>query len=159
RVLRREAAPRPARARGGRARGTRYHLPRRTRLRPLRHCCTASPAGVRGPVFVWLYAAAGSAGRRCDRLQIQPGGVRPYCRCGGSPMLQRVLFSGLILAGAFTVAQADVYRWVDEKGEAHYSDQWMPGAVVVKTSKAHPAAFDSSDQKSLAAASAHTSDK
>lgn len=74
-------------------------------------------------------------------------------------MLQRLLFSALILAGAFTVAQADVYRWVDEKGEAHYSDQWMPGAVVVKTNRSHPAGLDSSDQKSLAAANSVTSEK
>jgi len=75
-------------------------------------------------------------------------------------MLQRLLFSGLILAGAFTAAQADVYRWVDEKGESHYSDQWTPGAVVVKTSKAHPVGMDSSDQKTtLTAANARTSEK
>jgi hypothetical protein len=74
-------------------------------------------------------------------------------------MLQRLLFTGLILAGAFTVAQADVYRWVDEKGEAHYSDQWQPGAVVVKTTKAHPGGFDSSDQKSLTASNTRVSEK
>jgi hypothetical protein len=78
-------------------------------------------------------------------------------------MLQRVSLCALILAGAFTVAQADVYRWVDEKGEPHYSDQWMPGATVVKTSKAHPAGYDSgtrtSDQKSLTAANTQTSEK
>jgi hypothetical protein len=71
--------------------------------------------------------------------------------------------SALILAGAFTVAQADVYRWVDEKGEPHYSDQWMPGAVVVKTTKAHPVGYDSgartSDQKALTAANTATSEK
>lgn len=78
-------------------------------------------------------------------------------------MLQRVSLTALILAGAFTVAQADVYRWVDDKGEPHYSDQWMPGAVVVKTTKAHPAGYDSgaraSDQKGLTAANAATSEK
>jgi hypothetical protein len=78
-------------------------------------------------------------------------------------MLQRLSFGVLILAGAFTVAQADVYRWVDDKGEPHYSDQWMPGAVVVKTTKAHPPGFDSGqrapEQKGLTAANARTSEK
>ena len=74
-------------------------------------------------------------------------------------MLQRLLFSGLILASALTAAQADVYRWVDEKGESHYSDQWTPGAVVVKTTKAHPGALDNSEPKTLTAANARTSEK
>jgi len=74
-------------------------------------------------------------------------------------MLQRLLFSGLILAGALTAAQADVYRWVDEKGESHYSDQWTPGAVVVKTNKVHPGSNDNSEQKTMTAANARTSEK
>jgi hypothetical protein len=53
-------------------------------------------------------------------------------------MLRLVCFGSLILAGALSVAQADVYRWVDEHGEPHYSDQWVPGSQVIKTSKAHP---------------------
>jgi hypothetical protein len=53
-------------------------------------------------------------------------------------MLRLVSFVSLILAGALSVAQADVYRWVDEHGEPHYSDQWVPGSQVIKTSKAHP---------------------
>jgi hypothetical protein len=53
-------------------------------------------------------------------------------------MLRRLSISTLIIAGAFTLAQADVYRWVDDKGQPHYSDQWMPGSEVIKTSKAHP---------------------
>lgn len=44
----------------------------------------------------------------------------------------------LLLAGTAAVAQADVYRWVDEHGQPHFSDQWVPGSVVVKTAKAHP---------------------
>jgi hypothetical protein len=64
-----------------------------------------------------------------------------------------VSVSALIIAGAFTLARADVYRWVDDKGQPHYSDQWMPGSEVIKTSKAHPAGSDSSaraaDQKTL----------
>jgi hypothetical protein len=53
-------------------------------------------------------------------------------------MLRRLSIATVILVGAFTIARADVYRWVDEHGEAHYSDQWIPGAEVIKTNKAHP---------------------
>jgi len=53
-------------------------------------------------------------------------------------MLRRLSIAAVVLAGAFTIARADVYRWVDERGEAHYSDQWIPGAEVIKTNKAHP---------------------
>jgi Domain of unknown function (DUF4124) len=53
-------------------------------------------------------------------------------------MLRFVSFGALILVGALSVAQADVYRWVDEHGEPHYSDQWVPGSQVIKTSKSHP---------------------
>jgi hypothetical protein len=50
----------------------------------------------------------------------------------------RLLPIALLLAGTAAVAQADVYRWVDEHGEPHYSDQWVPGSEVIKTAKAHP---------------------
>jgi Domain of unknown function (DUF4124) len=62
----------------------------------------------------------------------------------------------LILAGALNVARADVYRWVDDQGVTHYSDQWVPGSVLIKTVKPHPVNFDSSarasEQKSVTAA-------
>lgn len=38
---------------------------------------------------------------------------------------------GVLLAGAFSVAHADVYRWVDKHGVVHFSDQWVPGATRV----------------------------
>jgi hypothetical protein len=70
-------------------------------------------------------------------------------------MLRRLLVSALIITGAFTLARADVYRWVDDKGQPHYSDQWMPGSEVIKTSKSHPPGTDTNargaDQKSLTA--------
>jgi hypothetical protein len=70
-------------------------------------------------------------------------------------MLRRLSLSALIITGAFTLARADVYRWVDDHGQPHYSDQWMPGSEVIKTSKAHPAGWDSksraADQKNLTA--------
>jgi hypothetical protein len=53
-------------------------------------------------------------------------------------MLRLVSFVALVLAGALTAAHADVYRWVDEHGEPHYSDQWVPGSQVIKTGKSHP---------------------
>ena len=71
-------------------------------------------------------------------------------------MLRRVSITALILAGALTIARADVYRWVDEQGQPHYSDQWVPGSEIIKTVKAHPptagATARTTDQKSLTAA-------
>lgn len=58
-------------------------------------------------------------------------------------MLRRISVTALVLAGALTIAQADVYRWVDEKGQPHYSDQWVPGSEVVKTSGKHASSFES----------------
>jgi hypothetical protein len=40
-----------------------------------------------------------------------------------------------IVAGA--AAQADVYKTVDAQGQAHYSDQWSPGAEVIKGDRSH----------------------
>ena len=48
-------------------------------------------------------------------------------------MLRLVPITILILAGAAGLARADVFRWVDDQGVVHYSDEWMPGSVVVKT--------------------------
>ncbi|MGB6605150.1 MAG: DUF4124 domain-containing protein [Steroidobacteraceae bacterium] len=48
-------------------------------------------------------------------------------------MSRLVPITALILAGALSVAHADVYRWVDAQGVPHYSDEWVPGSVVVKT--------------------------
>lgn len=54
-------------------------------------------------------------------------------------MSRLVPLTALMFAGALTVAHADVYRWVDAQGVPHYSDEWVPGSVVVKTtSKARP---------------------
>ena len=60
--------------------------------------------------------------------------------------------TALILTGAFTLARADVYRWVDEHGVQHYSDQWVPGSEVIKTSKSRPAEGTvRAEQKNVAA--------
>jgi len=65
--------------------------------------------------------------------------------------------TALILAGALTVARADVYRWIDDHGVPHYSDEWVPGSVVVKTVKPHPSSFTSTahtaEHRSLASSS------
>jgi len=53
-------------------------------------------------------------------------------------MLRLVSITALVLAGACTLARADVFRWVDSDGVVHYSDEWVPGSVVVKTVKPHP---------------------
>ena len=53
-------------------------------------------------------------------------------------MLRPLIFSALIAAGLCGVAHADVYRWVDDQGEAHYSDRWVPGSELIKSDKPHP---------------------
>jgi hypothetical protein len=45
----------------------------------------------------------------------------------------------ILVAGICGVARADVYRWVDEHGEAHYTDRWVPGSELIKSSRPHPA--------------------
>lgn len=42
------------------------------------------------------------------------------------------------LVGAAGIVRADViYQWTDEHGEVHYTDQWVPGAKLVRTTTAH----------------------
>jgi len=48
-------------------------------------------------------------------------------------MLRLVAITALVLTGASTLARADVFRWVDEQGVIHYSDEWVPGSVVIRT--------------------------
>lgn len=72
-------------------------------------------------------------------------------------MLRPVIVTALIAAGICGVAHADVYRWVDEKGEPHYSDRWVPGSELIKSDKPHPQTPNSapSAPSAAAAASAH----
>jgi len=58
-------------------------------------------------------------------------------------MLRNTIVSALIAASICSVAHADVYRWVDEKGEPHYSDRWVPGSELIKSDKPHPQNPDS----------------
>ncbi len=53
-------------------------------------------------------------------------------------MLRTVAISSLLLVGAISMAEADVFRWVDEHGGVHYSDQWVPGSQVIKSSTSRP---------------------
>lgn len=69
-------------------------------------------------------------------------------------MLRLVPITALILAGACTLARADVFRWVDAEGIVHYSDEWVPGSVIVKTVKPHPDSSSSSSARSNGSLSA-----
>jgi len=53
-------------------------------------------------------------------------------------MLRSLTLTTLIVASLSGVAHADVYRWVDAKGEAHYTDRWVPGSELIKSSKPRP---------------------
>lgn len=65
-------------------------------------------------------------------------------------MLRPLALTSLLVAGIWGVAQADVYRWVDEHGVAHYSDQWVPGSELLKSSRPRPPSADSSSSDSSA---------
>ena len=46
--------------------------------------------------------------------------------------------SAVTLLAAAHIARADViYQWTDAKGEVHYTDQWVPGAKIIRTESAH----------------------
>ena len=50
-------------------------------------------------------------------------------------MVRFTLFlTAALVAGS---AHADVYKTVDAQGQPHYSDQWSPGAELIKTDRAH----------------------
>ena len=53
-----------------------------------------------------------------------------------------------VLLGAVGTARADtVYEWTDAHGQVHYTDQWVPGAKVVRTTDVlHPAASSAAAQ-------------
>jgi hypothetical protein len=50
-----------------------------------------------------------------------------------------------VLLGTIGTARADtVYEWTDAQGQVHYTDQWVPGAKVVKAGDAIHRQADSS---------------
>jgi Domain of unknown function (DUF4124) len=67
-------------------------------------------------------------------------------------MLRTLAISSLLFAGGVTVANAaDVFRWVDDHGGVHYSDQWVPGSEVIKTGRPRPAGTSSDSPRSTSA--------
>jgi hypothetical protein len=57
----------------------------------------------------------------------------------------RILAIAITLAGATSVALGEeVYRWTDAQGRVQYSDRWVPGSVLVKTTnvRATPSALE-----------------
>jgi hypothetical protein len=51
--------------------------------------------------------------------------------------MRRISLALATLAAVATTAHADVYKTVDAQGQAHYSDQWSPGAEVIKGDRSH----------------------
>ncbi len=52
--------------------------------------------------------------------------------------MQLSLLAATLLAGVWTAAHADVYRWVGRHGMVHYSDRWRPGATLISTATGTP---------------------
>lgn len=53
-------------------------------------------------------------------------------------MLRKLAISTVLTVGIVSAAHADVYRWVDDHGGVHYSDQWVAGSEVIKSSPKPP---------------------
>ena len=68
----------------------------------------------------------------------------------------RILAIAAALIGVASAAHADVYRWTDAQGRIQYSDRWVPGSTLIKTSgPQNPAASSppaQSEQQKMAAA-------
>jgi|SRR5882757_966953 len=63
-------------------------------------------------------------------------------------MLRNLAISTLLCVGAVSVAHADVFRWVDDHGSVHYSDQWVPGSEVIKSSPKPPGSSANASSRS-----------
>src|SRR5215470_18750428 len=86
-----------------------------------------------GPAFVWCDRQRRRAPRLVTEFKGRGASSRHTPQGGGPFMLRLVSIAALILAGASTLARADVFRWIDKDGVPHYSDEWVPGSVVIKT--------------------------
>ena len=70
----------------------------------------------------------------------------------------RILASAAVLIGAMTAAHADVYRWTDPQGHVQYSDRWVPGSTLIKSTSHTPVSPErpaQTDQQKLAATNAN----
>jgi Domain of unknown function (DUF4124) len=78
-------------------------------------------------------------------------------------MLRPIVLTAFIAAGLCSVAQADVYRWVDDKGQPHYSDRWVPGSELISSSRPHAPSTNGSSasdpNKAIASANQSTDAK
>jgi Domain of unknown function (DUF4124) len=54
--------------------------------------------------------------------------------------MRRISIALAALAAVVTAAHADVYKSVDAQGQVHYSDQWSPGAQLIKGDHSHDTA-------------------
>ncbi|HEU4626450.1 MAG TPA: DUF4124 domain-containing protein [Steroidobacteraceae bacterium] len=69
----------------------------------------------------------------------------------------RILATAAVLLGAAAAADADVYRWTDAQGHVQYSDRWVPGSTLIKSTShtpAPPSQEPTPDQRKLAATNA-----
>ncbi|MGA7537902.1 MAG: DUF4124 domain-containing protein [Steroidobacteraceae bacterium] len=58
-----------------------------------------------------------------------------------------LLAASVALLGAVASARADVvYEWTDAHGQMHYTDQWRPGAKIIKVETANRPAASSAMQ-------------
>jgi hypothetical protein len=70
--------------------------------------------------------------------------------------MRRIFIALAALATVVTTAEADVYKSVDAQGQVHYSDQWSPGAELIKSTGARPAAQDAPAPAQPSATNDHT---
>ncbi len=66
-------------------------------------------------------------------------------------MLRSLAISTILSVGAISAAHADVYRWVDDHGGVHYSDQWVAGSELIKGASRPPGASSSSSHSTYTA--------
>jgi hypothetical protein len=63
----------------------------------------------------------------------------------------RILATAVALLGVTAAAHADVYRWTDAQGHVQYSDRWVPGSTLIKSTSHSPAPPEQTEQQKLAA--------